>query len=290
MRRTCSWLLSSLAALGFAQTLGAFQAPPAVHEGFAEVPGVKIWYRDTGGQGVPVIFLHSASGSSANWDYQFQAFTAAGYRCVAYDRRGWGRSTSIQSGPQPGTAADDLQALVEHLQIDRFHLVGTAAGASVALDYVLSFPQHVRSVAIANAALGGLEDEGYQELTKRLRAPQIEGLPVHLREVGPSYRADNGEGTRRWMALNQISQPNGPPATPQAVKNRLTIPSLQGLKVPLMMITGDSDLLAPPPFLRYVTARVKGIESLTIPAAGHSSYWERPEVFNRAVLEFIRKH
>ena len=265
-------------------------APSTVHEGFAELPGVKIWYRDTGGQGIPVIFLHAASGTSANWDYQFQAFTAAGYRCISYDRRGWGRTTVIQGGPQPGTAADDLQALVDYLRINRFHVVGTAAGASVALDYALSFPQHVRSVAIANAALGGLEEEGYQELTKRLRAPQIDGLPVHLREVGPSYRAENGEGTDRWMALNKLSQPNGPPSTPQAVKNRLTIALLQGLKPPLLMITGDSDLLAPPPFLRYVTSRVKGIQSLVVPEAGHSTYWERPEVFNRAVLDFIRKH
>ena len=201
-----------------------------------------------------------------------------------------GRSMNVQGGPQPGTAADDVQALADYLRIDRFHLVGTAAGSSVALDFALSFPQHVRSVVIANAALGGLEDEAYQEITKRLRAPQIDGLPVHLREVGPSYRAENGDGTRRWMVLNQMSQPNGPPSTPQAVKNRLTIASLQGLKVPLLMITGDSDLLAPPPFLRYVTARVKGIESLVVPEAGHSTYWERPEVFNRAVLDFIRKH
>ena len=143
---------------------------------------------------------------------------------------------------------------------------------------------------MANAALGGLEDESYQALTKNSRSPQVDALPVYLREVGPSYRAENPDGTRRWIALNERSQPNGPPAVPQKTLNRVTLSSFQGLKVPLLMITGDSDLLAPPPFLRYVTARVKGIESLIIPEAGHSSYWERPEIFNRAVLDFIRKH
>jgi pimeloyl-ACP methyl ester carboxylesterase len=291
MQRTYLWAALLLVMIfSSVQDFALQSVSPAIQEGFAEVPGVKIWYRDTGGNGTPIIFLHAASGSSANWDYQFQAFSVAGYRCIAYDRRGWGRSLPVQGGPQPGTAADDLQALADYLRIDRFHVVGTAAGASVALDYALSFPQHVRSVAIANAALGGLEDEGYQALTKRLRAPQIDGLPVHLREVGPSYRADNGEGTQRWMALNQMSQPNGPPSMPQAVKNKLTIASLQGLKAPLLMMAGDSDLLAPPPLVRYVTARVKGIQSLIVPEAGHSTYWERPEVFNRAVLDFIRKH
>jgi pimeloyl-ACP methyl ester carboxylesterase len=197
---------------------------------------------------------------------------------------------AIAGGPQPGTAADDLQALAEYLRIDRFHLVATAAGASVALDYALSFPQHVRSFVMANAAVGGLEDEGYQELTRSSRSPQIDALPVYLREIGPSYRAGNPDGTRRWIALNEMSQPNGPPPAPQKTRNRVTISSFQGLKVPLLMITGDADLLAPPPFLRYVTARVKGIQSLIIPEAGHSAYWERPEAFNRAVLDFVRKH
>jgi pimeloyl-ACP methyl ester carboxylesterase len=261
-----------------------------VYEGFAEVPGAHIWYEDTGGQGIPVIFLHAASGSSRNWDGQFPAFKAAGYRCIAYDRRGWGRSVSVPGGPQPGTAADDLQGLVEYLRIDRFHMVATAAGSSVALDYALSFPRRVRSLVVANAAVGQLEDERYQQLTRSSRSPQIDALPVYLRELGPSYRAEYPEGTGRWIALNEMSQPNGPPASPQTARNHLTVSSLQSLKLPLLMMTGDADLLAPPPFVRFFTERLKGIQSLIIPEAGHSAYWERPEIFNRAVLDFIRKH
>jgi pimeloyl-ACP methyl ester carboxylesterase len=281
-------VLFAIARLSSSAAPQAATAP--VYEGFAELPGVHIWYKDTGGNGIPVIFMHSASGSSLNWDYQFPAFTAAGYRCIAYDRRGWGRSTNAAGGPQPGTAAGDLEALVKHLRIDRFHLVGTAAGGGVALDYAVSFPQHLRALVVANAAVGQLEDEGYQELAKQSRASPIDALPVYLRELGPSYRADNAEGTRRWMALNEMSQPNGPPRTPQTMQSRLTVASLQGLEVPLLMIAGDADLLAPPPFLRYFTSRIKSIESLIIPEAGHSVYWERPDIFNRAVLDFLRKH
>jgi pimeloyl-ACP methyl ester carboxylesterase len=277
-------------AIGVSSSTGAQVLAAPVREGFAEVPGAHIWYEDTGGQGIPVIFLHAASGSSRNWDGQFPAFTAAGYRCIAYDRRGWGRSVSIAGGSQPGTAADDLQGLVEYLRIDRFHIVATAAGGGVALDYVVSFPQRVRSLVVANAAVGQLEDEKYQQLTRSSRSPQIDALPVYLRELGPSYRAEYPEGTGRWIALNEMSQPNGPPASPQTTRNHLTVSSLQSLKVPLLMMTGDADLLAPPPFVRFFTERLKGIQSLIIPEAGHSAYWERPERFNRAVLDFIRKH
>jgi hypothetical protein len=127
-----SLALCVAAAVSSSTAAQALAAP--VREGFAEVPGARIWYEDTGGQGIPVIFLHAASGIGRNWDGQFPAFTKAGYRCIAYDRRGWGRSVSVPGGPQPGTAADDLQGLVEYLQFDRFHIVATAAGGGVALD------------------------------------------------------------------------------------------------------------------------------------------------------------
>ena len=264
--------------------------PATAYEGYAQVPGVRIWYKDTGGNGIPVVFMHAATGSSRVWDYQIPAFTAAGYRLIAYDRRGWGRSEIVATGPQPGTGADDLQALMDHLKIDRFHLVATAAGSSVSLDYAVSFPQRLRSLVMANGALGGFEDKEYQELGRRIRSPQLDALPPELRELGPSYRASNPEGTRRWIELERMSRPGGSTAQPQSVRNRIMTSVLENIKVPVLLITGDADLLAPPPLLRFVAARMKNSESLIIPEAGHSAYWEQPEIFNRAVLEFIRRH
>src|SRR5439155_5476682 len=264
--------------------------PATAYEGYAQVPGVRIWYKDTGGNGVPVVFMHAATGSSGVWDYQIPAFTAAGYRLIAYDRRGWGRSEIVATGPQPGTGADDLQALMDHLKIDRFHLVATAAGSSVSLDYAVSFPQRLRSLVMANGALGGFEDKDYQGLGRRIRSPQLDALPPELRELGPSYRASNPEGTRRWIELERMSRPGGSTAQPQSVRNRIMTSVLENIKVPVLLITGDADLLAPPPLLRFVAARMKNSESLIIPEAGHSAYWEQPEIFNRAVLEFIRRH
>ena len=63
-------------------------------EMFADLPGVQLCFTDTGGNGVPVIMLHANTGSSRNWAKQIPAFTAAGFRVIAYDRRGWGRSTA----------------------------------------------------------------------------------------------------------------------------------------------------------------------------------------------------
>jgi Tol biopolymer transport system component len=264
-------------------------AESAVHEAYVTVPGARIFYLDTGGSGKPVVLLHAATGSSRVWDYQLPAFSAAGYRIIAFDRRGWGR-TEINSGEaQSGASADDLLALIDHLHLDRVHLVGTAAGAFVALDFALSYPQHVRSLVFANS-IGGVEDADFLELGRRIRPPQFDTLPPEFRELGPSYRAGNPSGTERWVELEKISRPEGPRAAPQPLRNHITFALLETLKTPTLLITGGADLYAPPPVLQLFAARIKGSEVSIVPEAGHSTYWEQPEVFNRTVLNFLAKH
>ncbi len=264
-------------------------SPTAASEGFAALPGVRVWYSDTGGRGVPVVLMHAATGSSRVWEYQLPAFRAAGYRVIAYDRRGWGRSEIDPAGPQPGTAADDLLALIDHLGIDRFHLVGTAAGGVASVDFMMSFPRRLRSAVIASS-IGGVQDEEYLELGRRLRPPEFTAMPAELREVGPSYRAGNTDGTRRWIELEHMSRPSGPTAPAQRFRNRVTLASLEGVTVPTLFITGGADMFAPPPVMRMMADRIKKSEFVVVPDAGHSAYWEDPDVFNRAVLAFLRKH
>ena len=282
--------VTALTGLSVTPLASFAQAPAPARETYADLLGVRIWYRDTGGTGVPVVLLHATTGSSRVWEYQFPAFTENGFRVIAYDRRGFGRSVIDPAGAQPGTGADDLRSLMNHLGIDRFHLVGTAGGGVVALDYALSFPERLRSLVVASS-IGGVQDEEFLALGRRVRpSPQFDALPPEIREVGPSYRAANPEGTRRWVELEHVSRPPGPLAPAQTMRNRLTFSLLEGIKVPTLLITGDADLFAPPFVLRLFAARIKNAESVIVPEAGHSAYWEQPEVFNRAVLGFIRKH
>jgi pimeloyl-ACP methyl ester carboxylesterase len=236
------------------------------------------------------VLLHATTGSSRVWEYQFPVFSENGFRVIAYDRRGFGKSVIDPAGAQPGTGADDLQALMNHLGIDRFHLVGTAGGGFVALDYALSFPERLRSLVVASS-IGGVQDEEFLALGRRLRpSPQFDALPPEIREVGPSYRAANPEGTRRWVELEHVSRPAGPLAPAQTMRNRVTFSGLEGIKVPTLLLTGDADMFAPPFVLQLFAARIKNAESVIVPEAGHSAYWEQPEIFNRAVLSFIGKH
>ena len=288
MPRTYPALMMSL-ALTIGPLIASVQGSPVTHEGYADLPGVRIWYTDSGGSGIPVILLHAATGSTRSWEHQIPAFTAAGYRCITYDRRGWGRSITGPAGPPPGTAADDLLALLDYLRIDRAHLVGSAAGATVSIDFVLSFPQRVRSAVISNAGGASVQDEKFQRIASSIKPAEFDSYPVEFRELGPSYRAGNPEGTRRWIELTRRSRQIST-GSPQPPKSPLTMPLLETIQTPVLLMTGAADLYAPPPLLRLYAARIKNAASVIIPEAGHSAYWEQPELFNRAVLAFIRKH
>lgn len=259
-----------------------------LREGAADVPGARLFYVDSGGSGPVVVLLHAATGSSQAWEHQMPAFTASGYRVIAYDRRGHGRTTVTPGGPV-ATAADDLEALLTALAIDRADLVGTAAGGIVATDFAIAFGRRVRSLVVANS-LVGVQDPEYVALGRRLRPAAFFDLPADMRELSPTYRAANPEGTARWLALEHVSRAPGPAPAPQPPKSRVTLAALEALTVPTLLITGESDLYTPPPVIPLFAARLPRAETLILHDAAHSAYWESPEAFNRAVLDFLSRH
>ena len=265
------------------------QSPAPAREATADLPGVHLFFTDSGGNGEPVVFVHAATGSSRVWEYQRAAFAARRYRVITYDRRGYGRSVADASGPQPGTGADDLNALIDYLKIDRFHLVGTAAGGFVAWDYALSFPKRLRSLVIANS-IGGVQDPEYQAAMQRLRTPDFLAMSPDMRELGPAYRVANPAGAERWRELERTARPTSAQPPAQTFRNRVTFALLETISVPTLLMTGDADMYAPPPIMRMFAGHVKGSKAVVIPEAGHSGYWEQPEFFNRTVLEFIGRH
>ena len=259
----------------------------AAREGFAEVSGARIFYSDSGGSGPPVVFLHAATGSIPMWEHQGKAVTAAGFRFIAYDRRGSGK-TEVTAGGPPGTAADDLAALLDFLKIERAHVVGTAAGGFTALDFALAFPNRIRGLVIA-CTIGGIQDEDYQKFGQWMRPPAFDPLPPEMKELGPTYRAADRKGAERWMALEHQSRPPGPRPPAQAMKNRLTLDAMAKIGAPTLAIAGGADLYAPPAVMQMFTSRIKNSKFVTIPDSGHSAYWENPDAFNKAVIDFLRR-
>jgi pimeloyl-ACP methyl ester carboxylesterase len=256
---------------------------------YLELPGAHLWYIDGGGNGVPVLFMHAASGTCESWEPQLPAFAAAGYRCITYDRRGWGRSRPDPTGEQPGYVSEDLHALLNHLGLERVHIAATAAGGIGALDYAAVHPERVRSLVVADS-IGGVQDPEYLEVQHRLRPPEIQALPWELRELSAGYRGINPEGTRRWIEIERGSRPEGTQAPAQQPRSSMMLARLETLRVPTLVLVGDADLVSPPALMRMLAAHIPNCQFATVPEAGHAAHWEQPEIWNRLVLEFIRQH
>ncbi len=253
---------------------------------YLELPGVRLWFEDSAGEGVPVIFLHAASGTFESWIYQLPSFTEAGYRCITYDRRGWGRSQPIGTAEQPGCGSLDLHGLVERLGLNRFHLVATAAGGIVALDYALIYPDRVRALVVANT-IGGIQGPEYLGVQHRLRPSQIQELPIELRELGPSYRGTNPDGTRRWIEIERSSRQGDTHGLAQEVQRPITFARLATMRAPTLIVSGGADLLSPPALMRMLAAPIPGHQWGSVPEAGHAAFWEDPETWNQLVLDFL---
>ena len=256
---------------------------------YVNFPGVHLWYIDSGGDGVPVVFMHAASGTCESWAPQLPAFTSAGYRCITYDRRGWGRSRPDPTGEQPGYVSDDLHRLVDHLGLDHFHIAATAAGGIGALDYALAHPQRVRSLVVADS-IGGVQDPEYLEVQHRLRPPEIQALPWELRELSAGYRGINPEGTQRWIAIERNSRLEGAQGAAQQPRNPMTLARLETLQVPTLLLAGEADLVSPPALMRMLAAHIPDCQFATVSEAGHAAHWEQPEIWNRLALAFIGQH
>jgi pimeloyl-ACP methyl ester carboxylesterase len=255
---------------------------------YVNLPGVKLWFIDTGGSGSPIVLLHANTGTSAYWENQITKFSQAGYRVIAFDRRGWGKSTADPTtGSQPGTIAEDLEALADFLKLERFHLVGAAGGGFAALDYAGWRPRRLRSLVIA-ASTGKLTEKEMKEFTARIEIPELRKLPAVYREVGASYRGANPDGTKRWMDIDAHARQPG--ATEQPLRTPNTFAKLEAIATPTLVIAADADLLAPPALMRLWAQHVKDHQWASVPDAGHAIAWEQPDAFNEKVLAFVSQH
>ena len=254
-------------------------------EGMADLPGTRLGYWDTGGGGEPIVLLHPASGSALVWLYQQPVFAKAGYRVIAYSRRNYYNS-DLAPENNPGAASADLQNLVEFLRVDKFHLVGSAAGGSVAADYALSHPERLLSLTVSSNNLAAAN--GYiADAAALMKLKEWDELPRWFRELGPSYRGANPAGVAKWTELNHISE-TGKGAR-QKLVNVVTPEKLETLKPRTLLMTGAADMFTPPSITRMIARHVPDNEVVIVPECGHSPYWEQPEFFNRTVLGFIGK-
>ncbi|MSP37719.1 MAG: alpha/beta hydrolase [Deltaproteobacteria bacterium] len=289
-------LAAGLAAFGIgpiekadSQTIGNTMKPIPIptqvpaKDGQAQIPDTKLWYWDTGGTGVPIVLLHPATGSALIWSYQQPVFAKAGYRVIAYSRRGYYNSAPFDV-KNPGIGSEDLRHLADALGLGRFHVVASAAGGSVASDFAFSYQDRLLSLSISSNSFG-VRDGEIAKVAAAIRPEGWEKMPADFRELGPSYRAANPAGMKAWIELEHKALIGRDYR--QTLKNEITQAKLKDLKLPTLVISGAADLSTPPSISHMIAAEIPNSRVALIPESGHSTYWEQPEIFNRAVLDFI---
>jgi pimeloyl-ACP methyl ester carboxylesterase len=173
-------------------------------EGYATVQGVRLWYWDTGGAGEPLILCHPGSQSSQIWLYQQPVFAAAGFRVIAYSRRGHYKS---DAGPEQdcGTLVGDVAGMLDVLQVTKAHVLGAAAGGIGAMGFAIAHAPRVMSLILAGTILAPDEEE-WRVLYRRLGLARLRPVvPTEFLELGPSYRSLNPEGVARFVELEHAS-------------------------------------------------------------------------------------
>jgi pimeloyl-ACP methyl ester carboxylesterase len=116
-------------------------------------------------------------------------------------------------------------------------------GVGIAIDYVVSHPERLLSMVLANGTglsqgTGGVRDAEYMQLLANVRTKGFDDMPVEFRELSPSYRAINPEGVRLWLELHRRAVTGN--RIGQKPANELTWAALRGMKVPTLLITGDA--------------------------------------------------
>lgn len=120
---------------------------------FLTAGDLRLRYRDAGARsGAPIVFIHGYSRSLDDWYALADSFTP-GHRVIAYDVRGFGQSTKFRDATRYGAAmAEDVIALLDHLQIERAHLIGHSLGALIAANAASRYPQRVESASLIAGA------------------------------------------------------------------------------------------------------------------------------------------
>ena len=261
--------------------------------------GVRLWFEETG-TGSPVLFIHEFAGDHRSWEPQVRAL-ARRHRCITYDARGYPPS-DVPEEPgrysQERTVADAV-AVLDHLGIDRAHVVGLSMGGFCTLHLGLRHPERARSLTVAGCGYGAQPDlrERWQgETEASARSFETEGAAATAERymVGPArvqlQRKDprGWEESKRWLAEHSAV---GSALTLRGVQMRR--PSLydltdrlRRLDVPVLLVTGDEDEGCLEPNL-MLKRTIPTAALAVLPRTGHACNLEEPALFNRLVLDFV---
>ena len=254
-----------------------------------EVTGGELYYEDRGDGERSIVFAHGAGGNHMSWWQQVPHFSQR-YRCITIDHRGFGQSLD-HSGEGIRAYARDLEELLDHLGVVSTAIIAQSMGGFTGMTFTGRRPERVWALVMANTFLG----VGDEDLMARAREHW-----ANLAQVdpgGPAYEQTNMVGDRfkqehpeRLFLYQQVRALNPPIDLPEGytvADGAVPASNLADFGVPVLFLAGEEDGTIPIELTAAAQQQVAGSRIERVPEAGHSLYWEMPELFNARVDAFF---
>ena len=236
-----------------------------------ERDGLTLAYSIVGDGPQPIVFVH---GATATGEFEWGALAAglgSGYRSILPDIRGHGRSDVASAAHTGEAVCSDLRHLIDHLELDRPHVVGFSYGAEIALMLEVSAPGTVRSLVLISPGTGRPSD---------YRAPRLEHLyrtwPFALRRL---HEAKHGPEHWRQLVTALHEDSVGRP--------ELSDDALAAIVCPVLLLAGDSDESTRQEQGRRFAELNERARFVPIVGAGHSAHQTCPDTVRGVICDFL---
>ncbi|KAK9234461.1 Alpha/Beta hydrolase protein [Lipomyces kononenkoae] len=251
---------------------GSAPLPVANVQGHIQCDGARIWYA-TYGSGSPVFLLHGGLGHSGNWGYQVPELVKRGYQAVVVDSRGHGRSTRDERPFKYELMAADVLAVMDSLRIEQAAFVGWSDGAIIAMIVGIKAPERVFGVFFfaCNMDPGGTKEVEFTPVMKRC-------FDRHARDYAQlSATPDQFDAFVAAVSEMMKTEPN------------YSAKELADVRVPVAIAQSEYDEFIKPEHAEYLAATIPCAEYIQLFGVSHFAPLQRPEQFNKVVLDFLDK-
>ena len=247
--------------------------------------GTEIYF-ESAGAGPAILFAHGAGGNAAIWFNQIAHFKSK-YQCITFDHRSFARSPAPDSTLTIPNFRDDIFAIMDHLEINKAHLVGQSMGGFSALRCALDNPDRVSSLTLS-CTPGGISLPNPSKALQELGSRGADGIKATvskktfedpaLVQLYSSIQAFNTEFS--FLRLSNLSRQ----------EDRVETSRLKNMKVPTLIISGEEDPLFLPEQLSDLVPCFHDARIEIVTDAGHSPYFEQPHTFNKLLQEHIQNY
>ncbi len=265
----------------------------------APVNGINLYY-EVHGEGEPLILIQGFAGPSRAWYFQTRAFKKH-YQVIVFDNRGIGKT---DKSPEPYTAktmADDTLGLMDHLGIDRAHVLGMSLGSLVAQELAINYPQRLRKLILAMAITGGQDrsdvhlemlrafgaEEGATDIDYRsVDFSKVMGAVVSLAFNKRLYRMVQVPLAKLLMKRADVDRYID---QMEAIAADSPLDRVHLIQAPTLLLTGTGDRLVSPSQSELLASRIPNAKLVNVEGASHAFFLEMRSRFNREVLGFLRE-